>query len=144
MYWESLRKGTTIVVVEREHTHDKLFAENIRLRVDDDARMLDVSVDLNKGLRSRSKGVSTYVDAKHLADDLPGGFKSLTIDDHGIIEHVRRILQHLDFKAPDVWRLHIALRGDYWFDVRPEYKRQHAYERLMFRVESQLQEQPPL
>lgn len=108
MHWESLRKGTTIVVAEREHGHDKLFAENIRMRVDDDARMLDMSVDLNKGLRTRSKGVGTYIDAKDLAEELPGGFKSLTIDDHGIIDDVRRILDRLDFKAPDVWLLAIA------------------------------------
>jgi hypothetical protein len=143
MYWESLRRGTTIVVVEREHSHDKLFAENMRFRVDDDARMLDVSVDLNKSLRTRSRGVSTYIDAKALAESLPGEFKSLTIDDHGVIDHVRHVLEHLEFKAPDVWRLHVALKGDYWFRASPEYKRIHAYERLTFNVQSVLHD-PPL
>jgi hypothetical protein len=144
MYWESLRKGMTIVLAEREHSHDKLFAENIWLRVDDDAQMVDVSVDLNKGLRTRSKGVSTYIDASDLAKDLPKRFKSLKIDDNAIVDRMNGILKHIDFELPKVWRLHVALQGDYWFNVRPEYKRMHDYESLTFHVESVLSEHPPL
>jgi hypothetical protein len=139
MYWDTLRKTTTIVIVEREHTHDKLFAENIRVRVDDDAPMLDVSVDLEKNLRTRAKGVGTYIDAMQLAEHLAAGrtsdFKSVTIDDRGVLDRLQRILQCMKGDPPDVWRLHVALRGDYWFVVRPEYRHTHAYKSLTFRVQ---------
>jgi len=127
VYWESLRKGTTHVDVQRRYTNDTLLAENIRLRVDDDAQMVDLSIDLNKSLRSRSKGVNTYIDAKNLADVGFADFKAVTIDDGGVLTHINRTLSHLDFDVPAVWRLHVALRGDYWFNGRPEYREMNAH-----------------
>jgi hypothetical protein len=121
-----------------------LFAENIRMRVDDETPMLDVSVDLNKSLRSRSKGVNTYLDAKRLADDRLADFKSLKIDDAAVIEHIRRGMNRLGKDVPNRWHLHVALEGHYWFLVRPEYRKQHNYESLTFHVESVLTEPPPL
>jgi hypothetical protein len=142
MYWQSLRKTTSQIHVEREHGTDTLFAEGIRLRVDDDAKMLDLSVDLNKSLRSRSKGVNTYIDAKQLADDGLADFKGVTIDDNQVIARLGSILEHIDFEAPKVWRLHVALRRDYWFNARPGYRSQNAYESLTFHVESALSPHP--
>ena len=143
MYWESLRKGTVIVHVEREHTNDTLFADNIRLRVDEGTPMLDVSVDLNKGLRSRSKGVGTYLDAKELSRQRLADFKSLKIDESAIVERIGRALNHFKDDVPQVWRLHVALEGDYWFNVRPEYHKVHDYRSLTLNVESRI-ESPPL
>jgi hypothetical protein len=142
MYWESLRKTSFLVHVQRKYTTDTLHAENIRLRVDDDAQMVDLSVDLNKSLRSRSKGISTYIDAKALSEHLPDGFKSLSVDDHGIIERINQVLRHIEFDVPMVWRMHVALKGDYWFNVSPQYRKHHAYESLTFRVQSAIADPP--
>ena len=92
--------------VEREFNTDTMFGENCRLRVDNDVQMVDVSVDLNKSLRTRSKGVGSYLDAKDLADDFEKGhwssFKSITLDDNGMLSRVDSILRHLDFDVPGV------------------------------------------
>ena len=118
MYWDSLRKGTTIVLVESEHTTDKIFAESIRLREDGEAQVLDVSLDLGKSLRTRSKGVGTYVDARRLADGDIAHIKSITIDDHYVLDGIRAKLTHMD-EHPESWRMHVALEGDHWFLVEP-------------------------
>src|SRR5689334_19112528 len=93
MYWGDLRKGNITVTVARQYSTDTLFANNVRLRVDEDTPMVDVSVDLNTGLRTRAKGVGTYLDAKDLADDKLDDFKSLTIDDDGIIQRIEQVLR---------------------------------------------------
>lgn len=126
-FWESLRKGTSIVLVETEHTTDKVFAVSIRLREDDEARARDVSLDLNKSLRTRSKGVGTYLDARRLADGAIAKIKGITIDERGVLDGLRAKLTHMD-EQPTTWRMHVALAGDHWFLVKPEYRQQHAYE----------------
>lgn len=85
MQWKPLRKGTTKLKVERQHGTATVLAENVRFRVDDDARMLDLSVDL------------TVSAADRLID-----FKSLTIDDRVIIDHLAKVLKHVRFGVPDV------------------------------------------
>jgi hypothetical protein len=126
MQWKPLRKGTTKLKVERQHGTDTVSADNIRFRVDDDARMLDLSVDL------------TVSAADRLAD-----FKSLTTDDRVIIDHLAKILKHVKFGVPAVWRLHVALQGDYWFTVRVTSDA-NFYEWVKFSVESALQDHPAL
>ena len=143
MFWESLRKGTSIVLVESQHTTDKVFAESIRLREDAEARALDVSLDLNKSLRTRSRGVSTYLDARRLADGDIAEIKGITIDDHHVLNGIRAKLTHMD-ADPETWRMHVALEGDHWFRVEPKYRRQHAYEALTLQVLSVLDNPPRL
>jgi hypothetical protein len=121
-----LRKGTTKLKVERQHGTDTVLADNIRFRVDDEVRMLDLSVDLIVSAADR------------LAD-----FRSLTTDDRVIIDHLAKILKHVKFSTPDVWRLHVALQGDYWFIVRVTSDA-HFYKWVKFSVESSLQDHPAL
>jgi hypothetical protein len=144
MAWHTLRKTTASVIVEREYTHDTMFAENFRLRVDDETPMIDLSVDLNKSLRTRSKGVSTYVDAKNMSERRLRDFKGMAIDDEEIVRRLRDILTHVEFEIPSVWRLHISLAGDYWFNVQPEWSKRHAYERWTFDVQSVIPHHPPM
>lgn len=125
MDWKPLRKGTTKLKVERQHGTEMLLADNIRLRVNDDDRTLDLSIDL-KGSANR------------LAD-----VKSLTTDDRVVIDHLAKIMKHVKFGVPAVWRLHVSMQGDYWFSVRVESKWTQPYS-FTFRVESVLQDQPPL
>ena len=126
MDWKPLRKGTTRLKVERQHETDMLLADNIRLRVDNDARTLDLSVDL-----------------KVSADDRLADFKSLTTDDRVIIDHLAKTLKHVKFGVPDVWRLHVALQRDYWFTVRVTSDANFC-KWVRFSVESALQEHPLL
>jgi hypothetical protein len=94
MYWRPLRKGTTKLKVERQHGTETVLADNIRFRVDDDARMLDLSVDV-----------------KDSADDGLGDFKSLKTDDRVIFDHLNKILKHVRFGVPAVWRCMWRRRG---------------------------------
>ena len=126
MHWKPLRKGTTKLRVERQDGTDRVLADNIRFRVDDDARMLDMSVDL-----------------KVSADDRLADFKSLTTDDRVVIDHLAKILKHVRFGVPAVWRLHVALQRDYWFTVRVTSD-EKFYKWVKFSVESALQDHPPL
>lgn len=66
MEWHVLRKTTTHVHLSDEYSDATLFAENIGIRAGDP---FDVSVDLNKSLRTRYKSVRTHQDAR----DLGGG-----------------------------------------------------------------------
>jgi hypothetical protein len=126
MQWKPLRKGTTKLKVERQHATGKVLADNVRFRVDDDARMLDLSVDL------------TVSAADGLAD-----FKSLTTDDRVIIDHLAKVLKHVKFGVPNVWRLHVALQGDHWFTVRVTHDTNFD-KWVKFSVESALQDHPAL
>jgi len=126
MQWKPLRKGTTKLKIEGQHGTDPVLADNISFRVDDGARMLDLSVDL------------TVSAAGQLSD-----FKSLTTDDRVIIDHLAKILKHVRFGVPDVWRLHVALHGDHWFTVRVTSDTDfHKW--VKFSVESALQDHPEL
>ena len=126
MHWKPLRKGTTKLRVERQHGTNRVLADNIRFREDDDARMLDLSVHL-----------------KISADDRLADFKSLTTDDRVIIDHLAKILKHVKFGVPAVWRLHVALQEDYWFTVLVTSDATfHKW--VKFSVESAIQDHPPL
>jgi len=143
MYWGDLKKSNITVEVGREYSTDTMFAKNTRLRVDKVTGMVDVSVDLNPTLRTRAKGVGTYQDGKDLADDKLADFKSLTIGDRGIIQRIEQVLMGMgQANVPKLWRLHVALQGDYWFNVRPRFN--EATGSLTFHVESVLTEHPPL
>jgi hypothetical protein len=123
-----------------------MFAENLRMRVDGATPALDVSLDLNAGLRTRNKDVNTYLDAKALADERLADLKSVQVDDTHCIERIVRALAHLKRKtnrAPK-WRLHVSLAGDYWFSVRDEYQKVHDYESLTLHVLSALKPPPSL
>ena len=71
------------------------------------------------------------------------GFKSLKIDDRVIIDRLNKILKHVKFGAPAVWRLHVAQRGDDWFTVRVTSD-MYAKQWYTFSVESPLQDHPSL
>lgn len=136
MYWDTLRKTYILVHVSYGYANATLFAENIRVRAGDP---FDVSVDLNKNLRTRHKGVGTYVDASDLARGEMSTLKTLRIDDDQIIDRIGRHLEHVD-ENPKTWRLHVALEGSHWFVVRPEVRGPH--ESLWLHIESTAEVSP--
>ena len=118
MTWFAIRKTMTIVHVEYEHATATLFAENIRVCPEDP---FEIGVDLNKNLRSRSKGVSTYVDAKDLAAGRLRTLRSIQIDDDQVLDRLCSHLEHLG-KPPERWRLLVDLEGMSWFTIRPQLR----------------------
>lgn len=118
MYWDTLRKSYVIIHVAYDHTTATLFAENISVRAGDP---FDLSIDLNKNLRTRYKSVGTCIDARDLANGEIGTLQSVQIDDDKIYDGIERHLGSLD-EVPKVWRLHVALEGAHWFTVRPEVR----------------------
>jgi hypothetical protein len=129
MFWDPVRKTTTIVHVAYDHTTATLFAEDIRVRAGDP---FDISIDLNKNLRTRHKSVGTYVDAKALAAGEIGTLQSVQLDDDQVYERIGRLIDRLD-SVPATWRLHVWLQGSHWFTVCPEARGQHS---LIFHVSS--------
>lgn len=130
-FWWPLRKTYIIVYLTYGHAHAKLFAENIQVRPGD---TFEVSVDLTKNLRTRSKGSSTYVDARDLADGQIRELKTIQIDDHGVLNDISNHLGQLE-GTPTMWRLRVQLDGsEHWFTVEPSYRESNAYEALTFTV----------
>lgn len=80
-----------------------------------------IRVDLERNLRTRAKGVSTFVDALDLAE---GGhintLKRIDFRDAHILERLRRHLHYTENKTTP-WRLLINLEGEHEFAVEPEY-----------------------
>lgn len=137
MDWDTLRKTYIIIYVEYGPAHAKLFAENIRVRAADP---FDVSIDLSKNLRTRSKGVGTFVDASRLANEM-GTLKTVHISDAQILERIGWHLKRLD-ELPNVWRLHVELEGSHWFIVKPEVRGRNV-QSLWLTVESAAEVSPP-
>jgi hypothetical protein len=135
MYWDPVRKTSTIVHVSYDHTTATLFAEDIRVRPDDP---FDISIDLGKNLRTRHKGVGTYLDARDLADGEIATLQSVRIDDDQVYERIERHVGCLD-SVPKIWRLHIELEGSHWFNVRPEARGRHC---LVLHVSSAIDDAP--
>lgn len=116
--WWSLRKGPALIYIEYGHTNADLHATDFRLHK---GPPVTVELDLEHNLRTRHKGVGTYVDAQALADGDIRRLTSLKLDDTHVLTGLRHHLKHTaDTKPP--WRLVIMLRGRHEFTVRPEYR----------------------
>src|SRR3954470_18050699 len=92
--WFTLKKGSETVHVEYSHGGATLFVENVQLQPDDP---FDISLDLNKNLRSRNKQENTYVDANDLASEMDT-LKSVQITDATAIDGIRKALGRMEQK----------------------------------------------
>lgn len=77
-----------------------------------------ISVDLDRNLRTRAKGVSTFVDTLDLAEGRINTLKRMDFRDANILERLRRHLHYTENKTTP-WRLLINLEHE--FAVEPEY-----------------------
>lgn len=118
MHWDTLRKTSVIVHVEYGHAHTSLFSENIAVRT---GEPFDFSIDLNKNLRTRHKSVGTYVAADDLANGDISRLKAVQIHDKNVLDRIGSKLEHME-TVPRAFRLHVALKGSHWFNVRPELR----------------------
>jgi len=118
MTWFPIRKTSTIVHVEYDHATATLFAENICVRPEDP---FDISVDLNKNLRTRHKSVGTYMDARNLAAGRLRTLHSIQIDEEHVLDRLCSHLEHFG-KVPEKWRLLVNLEGMSWFTIRPQLR----------------------
>jgi hypothetical protein len=138
--WETLRK-TAVHLPHVTYGHDfsnKLFAENIRARA---GASLDIALDLDANLRTRSTLGGGYIDAKRLADGAVHRLTSVEIDDKQVLERLNDVLERMD-EEPKTWRLLVNLGPPCWFVVQPEYRSHHAYQCLTLRVVESLQDAP--
>jgi hypothetical protein len=127
MPWELLRKSFSPVYLSFEYWETELFGECFDVRVSD---TFDVGFDLTLNLRSRNVRIAQ--DARHvLASGLPS-LKLVQFDDVRVLAGQKR------WKAtplkPALWRLRLALLGDRWFDVRPDFRNERAPEWLRLHV----------
>ena len=118
-HWWSLRKGITHIHVTYGHDYDTtLFATDVQMQK---GPPVAIRVDLERNLRTRAKGVSTFVDALDLAE---GGrintLKRVDFRDAHILERLRRHLHYTENKTTP-WRLLINLEREHEFAVEPEY-----------------------
>ena len=82
MLWFTIKTATTAIDVTYGHGTTTLLTENVSIKPGDP---FDVSIDLNKNLRSRNKTENTYVDAKDLSGQMDS-LKSVQIADETIVK----------------------------------------------------------
>lgn len=117
MDWIQLRKGGTLLHIVYGKTHSSnLSGYDVRVRT---LPSMELSLDLNRNLRTRNKSENSYYDARELADGKIADLKLLQLDDGYIIKRLCRVLRDARGVPPD-WMLVIELEGRNAFRVRPE------------------------
>ena len=84
-HWRSIRKTTTQVHVEYGPAYATLFATDIRLCL---GPPITLALSLEGNLRTRQKGVGTYIDAQSLADGQIGVLSRLQLLDSRVIADI--------------------------------------------------------
>ena len=113
-HWRSIRKTTTQVHVEYGPAHATLFATDIRLRL---GPPIALALSLESNLRTRHKGVGTYIDAKSLADGQITALTRLQLLDAKVIADVESALNDAEARARP-WQLIVELDGKHEFQVQ--------------------------
>ena len=117
-HWWSLRKAVTHIHVTYGHDYDRtLFATDVQMQK---GPPIAIRVDLERNLRTRVKGVATFVEALDLAEGRIKTLKRMDFRDAHILERLRRHLHYTENKTTP-WRLLINLGGEHEFAVEPEY-----------------------
>ncbi len=114
-HWRSIRKTTTQVHVEYGPAYATLFATDIRLCL---GPPITLSLSLESNLRTRHKGVGTYIDAKSLADGQISALSRVQLLDSKVIADVESALKHAQARARP-WQLVVQLDGKHEFQVQP-------------------------
>jgi len=73
---------------------------------------------LESNLRTRHKGVGTYIDAKSLADGQISALSRVQLLDSKVIADVESALKHAQARARP-WQLVVQLDGKHEFQVQP-------------------------
>jgi len=111
-----MRKGGVLIHVDFGQTAD-LVAENIQIR---NSGRLEISLDLNKNLRTRNKQENSYIDALALSKDISQLRWVQLFDDAGL----EKIAQFVESQhgLSECWLL-VELSGSHAVRVRPEFVR---------------------
>ena len=132
-YWMTARKGDAVI-----HISDRQggFSNNLTVqnsRVFSEGPDIEIAMDLNGNLSSRSKQDNAYLDARDLAS---GGLDELSlvqVDDDRFIDVLSTRLQGFRDR-PRTWYLTLELEGDHTFEVEPEFKTIHGVRMLNLHV----------
>src|SRR5258706_8953527 len=100
-HWRSIRKTTTQVHVEYGPAYATLFATDIRLCL---GPPITLALSLEGNLRTRQKGVGTYIDAQSLADGQISVLSRLQLLDPRVIADVENALNDAEASAQP-WEL---------------------------------------
>ena len=131
-YWKTARKGSTGIHVSYGHTFsNNLYAENSR--VWSEGPDIEIRLDLNGNLRSRTKQDNMYMDARELADGEIDRLELLQIDHDRLLDTLRRALKGFAGE-PQTWYLTVELKGDHRFEVEPELRREGQWQSLFLHV----------
>ena len=96
-HWWSLRKAVTHIHVTYGHDYDRtLFATDVQMQK---GPPIAIRVDLERNLRTRVKGVGTFVDALDLAEGRINTLKRMDFRDAHIFERLRRHLRYTENKT---------------------------------------------
>ncbi len=128
--WWSLRKTTSQIYVEYDHTHATLFATDVRMQK---GPPIAIGLDLEKNVRTHHTSVGTYVDAKALADGAIRQLKRVELHDEHVLTGLRHFLRDTGSETAP-WRLIVRLKGRHEFSVKPEYRNQGQGGVLILRV----------
>lgn len=123
-YWMTARKGDAGIHISdcRGGFTNNLTVQNSR--VFSEGPDIQITMDLNGNLRSRTKQDNAYLDAWDLVNGGIGDLSLIQIDDDRFIDVLIRRLQGFRGK-PSAWYLTLELQGDHTFQVEPEFKTMH-------------------
>jgi len=117
MTWKKLKKSGVSLHVEYGETFaNDLYGYDAKFRT---GPPFEISLDLNRNLRTRNKTTNTYVDAQELADGDINQLKLVQIIDEGLFGRLASEIQATGGSSA-VWTLAIELGGRHIFQVKPE------------------------
>lgn len=115
MNWVSIRKGVTACHFEYDNFWTDLFVTNSACRVTPDG--FELSLDLNKNLRTNDKSENTYLDCLRLSSNVTS-LKTVQVHDDAVTGAIKRRSRPIN--GVHAFRLKIVLDSDYWFEARAD------------------------
>ena len=120
MSWLSLKKGGFSLHVAYAGTYtNNLYGYDARVRI---RPTVEISLDLNRNLRTKNKSENGYIDARELADGEIDQLEVVQICDERVIDRLAGAVEMADNPASE-WGLTIELEGQHKFRVRPDADR---------------------
>jgi hypothetical protein len=117
MSWLSLKKGGSglhVAYADTSTSNLRGYDAKVRIRP-----TVEISLDLNRNLRTKNKSENGYVDARELADGEIDQLELVQICDERVIDRLSQAVEMADNPASE-WGLTIELEGQHKFCVRPD------------------------
>ena len=120
MSWLSLKRGGSSLHVAYADTYtNNLYGYDARVRI---RPTVEISLDLNRNLRTKNKSENGYIDARELADGEIDQLEVVQICDERVKDRLAEAVEMADNPASE-WGLTIELEGQHKFRVWPDADR---------------------